>query len=110
MANILAVGLLMRVRRVGSRPFLSGFVAFGATALALYVAGAIIFTEELVIPYLHLALNPLARAIGIGRSLSTRDVLAIVSVAGVMLTLPQVAFALIGGFIFHKFKIAVRKD
>jgi hypothetical protein len=109
MANILAVGLII-LRRRGSRPFLSGFEAFGAAALALYVVGAIFFTEELVMPYVNLALKPLAKTIGIGPLMSTRDILVLVSVTGVMLVLPQVALALIGGFIFRKFKIVARRD
>jgi hypothetical protein len=108
MANILAVGLLISLRHRGSRPFLSGFEAFGATALALYVAGAIFFTEELVMPYLNLALKPLAKTMVIGPFPHTVFFLVIVSVAGVMLVLPQVALALIGGLLFRKFKIAER--
>ena len=38
MANVLAVGILIGQRRPGSRPFLLGFEAFGAMALALYIA------------------------------------------------------------------------
>ena len=46
MANVVVVGLLTGLRRRRSRPFLSGFEVFGAMALALYVAGAIFFTEK----------------------------------------------------------------
>ena len=52
MANVLAVGLLIGQRRPGTHPFLLGFEAFGAVALALYVAGACLFTEPLLISYL----------------------------------------------------------
>jgi hypothetical protein len=45
MAHVLAVGLLLGRRR-GSHPFFLGFEAFGATALALYIAGVSLFTEE----------------------------------------------------------------
>jgi hypothetical protein len=101
MANVLVVGLLIGLRRRRSRPFLSGFEVFGATALALYVAGAIFFTEELVMPYLTLVLEPLARTIGMGPFLSTVKLLVLASVAAVMLGLPQLAFALTGGFLFR---------
>ena len=101
MANVLVVGLLIGLRRRRSPPFLSGFEVFGATALALYVAGAIFFTEELVMPYLNLVLKPLARTIGIRPFLSTVKLLILASVAAVMLGLPQLAFALIGGFLFR---------
>jgi hypothetical protein len=38
MPNALAVGTLIGKQRVGSRPFLLGFEAFGAMALAFFVA------------------------------------------------------------------------
>ena len=48
MANVLAVGLLIGQRRPGNRPFLLGFVPFGAMSLALYVAMATSFPREIV--------------------------------------------------------------
>src|SRR5271170_4739864 len=62
MAHVLAVGLLLGRRR-GSHPFLLGFEAFGATALALYIAGVSLFTEELVRPFLRLVLEHLLEPI-----------------------------------------------
>ena len=47
MANVLAVGILIGQRRPGSRPFLLGFEAFGAMALALYVALASFFGDPM---------------------------------------------------------------
>jgi hypothetical protein len=38
MANVLAVGILVGQQSPRSRPFLLGFEAFGAMALAFYVA------------------------------------------------------------------------
>ena len=105
MANVLVVGLLIGLRRPRNRPFLWAFEAFGATALAFYVTGAILFTEESVMPYLNLVLKPLARAIG--PILSIGDILVLASVAVVMLGLPQLAFALIGGFLFRRFGITI---
>jgi hypothetical protein len=49
MANVLAVGLLIGHWRPGNRPFLLGFVAFGAMALATYVAMATCFPREIVV-------------------------------------------------------------
>lgn len=48
MANVLAVGMLIGQRRPASRPFLLGFEAFGAMALALSIALASCFPEEVV--------------------------------------------------------------
>src|SRR4051794_21903333 len=41
MANVLAVGILIARQRPGSRPFLLGFEAFGAMALALFITVAV---------------------------------------------------------------------
>ena len=46
MANVLAVGLLVGLRRPESSPALPGFVTFGAMALALYVALTLLFTDQ----------------------------------------------------------------
>ena len=106
MANVLAIGMLVGQRRPGSRPFLLGFVAFGAMALAVFVAGAIFFTEELVMSYLALVLRPMVTIIG------QRPPVVLIpiwfSCAIIMLGfLPQVAFALVGGFLSRRFKVIV---
>jgi hypothetical protein len=102
MANVLAIGMLVGQRRPGSRPFLLGFVAFGAMALAVFVAGAIFFTDELVMPYLALVLRPMVTIIG------QRPPVVLIpiwfSCAVFMLGLPQLAFALLGGFLSHKLR------
>ena len=64
MANMLAIGTLVGQRRPGSRPFLLGFVAFGAMALAVFVAGAIFFTDQLVMPYLAFFLRHIMKIVG----------------------------------------------
>ena len=64
MANVLAVGMLIGQRRPGSRPFLLGFEAFGAMALALFIALAICFPREVVLPYLTPVLVLMERTIG----------------------------------------------
>ena len=46
MANVLAVGILIGQQRPGSRPFLLGFEAFGAMALAFYVALVSFFPDS----------------------------------------------------------------
>jgi hypothetical protein len=99
MANILAVGLLIGRRQRGSRPFLLGFEAFGAAALVVYLALVGFFAEGSVMPYLYLVLNPLAKTIGL-------HIPVFYSVTAVMLGLPQLAFALIGGVLSRQFAIA----
>jgi len=95
MANILAVGLLIGYRRRGSRRFVWGFEAFGVTALALFIAGASFFFAESVGPYLNLAIEPLVKAHG--AVVTNVELWCFQAILGVMLVLPQVAIALIGG-------------
>jgi hypothetical protein len=99
MGNILAVGLLIHRRR-RNRPFLLGFEAFGATALALYVAGVSCFTYEELEPYFELVNGLLRRSFG--PYITTVYVLTAYSIFAMLLVLPQLAFALIGGFLFRR--------
>ena len=109
MANILAGGILIGLRRRERHPFLLGFVKFGAMALALYVA----LTSSLDVarsPYLglldnYLAQNPTVEIISQNHPFVFRPIQCFVTV--VMLVWPQVAFALTGGFLFRKFRIAI---
>jgi hypothetical protein len=103
MANVLAVGLLTSLRRRGHRPFLLGFEAFGAAALVLYIALVGFFAEEAVMPYLYLILKPLERTIGLHTPI-------FYSITAVMLGLPQLAFALIGGVLSRQVGIVERPD
>ncbi len=105
MANVLAVGMLIGRRRPASRPFLLGFEAFGAMALALFIALAICFPREVVLPYLTPVLVLIERTIGNDRPFVMIPIVCFVAVA--LLGWPQVAFALTGGFLSRKFKITV---
>jgi hypothetical protein len=103
MGNILAVGLMILIhRRRGNRPFLLGFEAFGATVLALYIAGVSCSTNEVLRPYLDLVHGPLRKFFG--PYITTVYTLAVYSIFVMILVLPQVAFALIGGFLFRRFR------
>jgi hypothetical protein len=104
MANFLAVGLLIGHRRRGSRRFLLGFELFGATALTLYIAMAILFTDELGQSYLELAIEPLRATIG-RRGWTTSRLLIAYFIVSLWACLPQLAFALIGGFLSRNFRI-----
>ena len=102
MANVLAVGLLIGNRRPGSRPFLLGFVPFGAMALALYVAVVTSVPREIVVSCLAPVSDYLVRMIGASRPLLFIRALAFVCL--IILVLPQVVFALIGGFLSRRFR------
>jgi hypothetical protein len=104
MANVLAVSLLIGMRRRGSRPFLLGFETFGATALALYIAGASLFTEELVTPFFELVTQHLVVPLRNGPYITTASVLIPCIVVITILILPQLAFALTGGLLFRHFR------
>jgi hypothetical protein len=108
MANVLAIGLLAVGQRRERRSFLLGFEAFGAMALAFYVAAASLYPSELVMPYLLVFLSPLASAVGEPRSVGL--ILVFIFIAVVLLGLPQLVFALLGGLLCRKFKIAERLD
>lgn len=105
MVNVLAVGLLIGYRRRGSRPFFLGFEAFGAMALVLYVVLASCFRAEVVNPYLVLFFDPIVRIIGQDRPIIYIPIAY--STCVVTLGLPQVAFALMGGFLSHRFRITI---
>ena len=107
MAHVLASGLLLGRRR-GSHPFLLGFEAFGATALALYIAGVSLFTEELVRPFLRMVLKQLLEPIRYRPYLNILGFPYLIMIA--TLILPQLAFALIGGFLSRQLKPTTRPN
>jgi hypothetical protein len=111
MANVLAVGILIARQRPGSRPFLLGFEAFGAMALALFITAAVAslpFDEYMVIAYY---LAPVLRLIQ--KSIRQDQPLVFVPIVlfayVVMLGWPQVVFALIGGLLSRRFKVTITR-
>lgn len=104
MANLLVVGLLVGLRCPGSRRFLLGFEVFGTTALALYIALAILFTDALVQSYLELAIKPVRETLA-RTGWTTPRLLVAYFIVSLWATLPQLAFALIGGFLARRFRI-----
>jgi hypothetical protein len=107
MANVLAIGILVGQRRPGSRPFLLGFEAFGAMALALYMVSASSFRGVMVASYLELFLGSIKKTIGTGQPFVLTAVL--ISAGVVMLSLPQMVFALIGGFLSRRCRVTVTR-
>ena len=104
MANVLAFSFLIGLRRRGSRPFLLGFETFGATALALYIAGASLFTEELVMPFFDLVRQHLVKPLMNGPYFTTASHVIPCIVVIAILILPQLVFAMIGGSLFRHFR------
>jgi hypothetical protein len=104
MANVLAVGVLIGLRRVGSRPFLWGFEVFGVVALASYVLvatlspGVLWANAEPLVNYVRRTF---------GRHGPFVCILIIFFSATVMLVLPQVTFAVTGGFLGRKFRSTI---
>jgi hypothetical protein len=107
MASVLAIGLIFGYRWHGSRPFLLGFESFGLMALAFFVVLAVWFYHETVGPYVSLFIEPLAKIIGRDRDIFFISVAYPVAV--VALGLPQMAFALMGGFLSRKYRITITK-
>jgi hypothetical protein len=106
MANILAVGLLIGQRRLRSRPFVIGFEVFGAIALALYFAVSCYPNNAALAAYLA-PLGPLERTVRSAPLFIKMPFLY--SAAVVMLALPQVACAVIGGLVSRKYRITITK-
>lgn len=92
MANILAIGFLIGLRRDGSHPSLLGFEVFGGAALVLFglivIVGYRTWTIDYNVRYHHfvpqiIAKHPIPRQIA----------------ASFTLVSPQLACALLGGFL-----------
>ncbi len=107
MANVLPVGLLIGQRCPKSRPFVLGFELFGALALASYVAIALLFPRPFgpLYPYVSTLLDPIAAMIGRNRPFVFLPTACFVVV--VMLALPQLALAVVGGFLARWYKVTV---
>ena len=110
MLNTLGIVLVIGLRRRGSHGFVRGFVLSGAITLALYIAAVGFFFDEFEQLGRDL-LRPIVVALTNGQMvLSAEKFLIINSFAAVILFLPQLAFALVGGplfrLLFH-FKIRV---
>jgi hypothetical protein len=113
MANVLVAGFLVGHRYPGSRRFLLGFEAFGGAALAFSVAAAVLFPAELCVYYLHFVEKMLFNAYGSRMMPSTAPTLfalGVFAIAAVMLVLPQLAFAVLGGFLSRKLSIIERPN
>jgi hypothetical protein len=100
MANILAVGLLIGLRRRGSRRFLLGFEVFGAAALAIYIALASSYPDFFLRPYILASLEFLQLSPPRPPWTTPQSLRLGLLASAVVLGLPQLAFALFGGVLF----------
>ncbi len=107
--NVLTVGLLIGWRRPKSRPFLLGFEAFGVAALGLYSAFVCLSPdpERPLHPYLAVTVGPMINYVEQNYP-SLLHAISLIDLAA-MLGWPQVAFALLGGFLFRTFKITITR-
>jgi hypothetical protein len=111
MVNVVAVGVLLARQDSGRISFILGFETFGATALVLYIGCVSMFPEDLLVPFFKRVIWPLAHTLGQRPYPRTAGYpLILYSIAPILFFLPQLAFALIGGCLFRRFRIAERLD
>jgi len=103
MANAIALALLMGYLLPGDRPFILGFVAFGAIALVIYVAISTSFPNELVNYCADPVDEYLNRFVGRNELWVLWPMRAVVYLWIPMA--PQMAFAMVGGLLTRKFKM-----
>jgi hypothetical protein len=101
MLNALGIVLVIGLRRRCSHRFVWGFVLFGAIALALYVAAVGLYVDEFEQAG-HDLLRPIAAVLANGQTvLNAEKTLMLKCIVAVTFFLPQLAVALVGGFLFH---------
>jgi hypothetical protein len=105
MANILIIVPLVSYQYRRGRQFLWGFEVFGAAAVALKVAVTILDGPwpRFWISYLRLVTDPLTSAWGGPQFWTDSQWLIGCPILSLWVTLPQLAFALVGGFFFRVF-------
>jgi hypothetical protein len=103
MVNVLAGSILIGQQHPGSRPFLLGFMAFGAMALALCVVLSFFRDAAALDDYIGLLSEPWEMIIRHAPSFDTDLISGLVIV--VWVGWPQVAFALIGGSLSRRLKV-----
>jgi hypothetical protein len=99
MANVLAFGLLVGCLHRGSRPYLVGFEALGALALAFYVTAILSPSHRESVPQM-IVLGYLRLAWGLWPSGAARTIprmLIAGSALSLWVTWPQLALAMVGG-------------
>jgi hypothetical protein len=111
MANVLVIGFLAGHHRRRGRRFLIGFEAFGTMALSAYVVSASLFAKELVIPYLVSVHTPFMAYIDNSiRMPPPFYFLSYYLFLAVVLGLPLLVFAFLGGLFCRRLAIAEPRD
>ena len=102
MANIQMIVPLLSYRYRGGRRFLWGFEVFGTAAVTLKAALTILYGPgpSFWISYERLVIDPLIRGWGAFGSMTDPQWLIAGIIISLWVTLPQLTFALIGGFLF----------
>ena len=98
MANAVAVGLFIGYRRHRCNRFQLGFLAFGSTALGLYVGGLWLYPD---MTGLHFRLFTEPHDM----LLDTIHIVVWDMFPVVLVALSQVVFAIFGGFLFRNFRV-----
>jgi hypothetical protein len=98
--TVLAIGLLVGYRSRASRPFVVGFEVFGIAALGLYIAGVVTYSQELILQFQY-AVRPLADLLRDGPFMSTGKMWLAHLIIEILVSLPLLAMAAIGGFLTH---------
>ena len=103
MANILIIVPFLSYTYRGRRRFLWEFEVFGAAAVCVNVALTILYAPgpSIWISFLRLVADPLIRAWGTPGNMTYPQWLIGTIILSLWGTLPQLAFALIGGFLLH---------
>jgi hypothetical protein len=105
MSNFLAFSIVVSLRRPETCPFLWGFEAFGATALAFFVLLAYVYTEELIQPYVLWVLRLRSIQRTVNNFSPVVRVPIFYTIATLLVGLPQLAFAIIGGLLSRKISL-----
>jgi hypothetical protein len=109
MANVLVAGLLIGRQRPDRRPFFVGFELFGAIALVSYIALALLFPGPSgpIRPYVAIVLDPMIVTMGRTRESIMLPIIWLVVLF--MLGSPQLAFALVGGFLSGRYRVNITR-
>lgn len=107
MAIIVATAVVIGQLRPGTSPFLRGFEAFGAMALVAYAALILSSGPAALHHYFALLDEPWDKTIGGAASFLSDLISPFVLV--IILGLPQLAFALIGGFLSKRYRITITR-
>ena len=106
MFNVLMAGLFVGYKCRRYPPFLQGFEASGATALVIYVAAIWRHSWAIELNFLRPLLQPLYDYLLSKPKMNfweiTSGFIVLLISGAAVLTLPQLAFAFIGGFTLHK--------